>query len=97
MKPGGYSYTSANGRLTFKGGDAGGLHHEPKGLPSVSFRLSACSRMAVPSNGSTFLLAVLRLEDDKFSVGRYSVLPCPAAKENGMKLSSFVAKLRLPC
>jgi hypothetical protein len=45
-KPGSYSYTSANGRLTFKGGSLDGampegyttIYHEPKGLPTVSFR-----------------------------------------------------------
>jgi hypothetical protein len=44
-KPGSYSYAS-NGRLTFKGGSLDGampegyttIYHEPKGLPTVSFR-----------------------------------------------------------
>jgi hypothetical protein len=45
-KPGAYSYDSASGRVTFKGGMLDGampngfqaIYHEPKGKPTVSFR-----------------------------------------------------------
>lgn len=45
-KPGSYSYASSTGRVMFKGGSLDGampegyttIYHEPKGLPTVSFR-----------------------------------------------------------